>query len=652
MKKLLTILVVALFAISGGVLVGLQPTDTATVSPAGSGAAETSDSDITTREETFHFSAPTVDSTGHYATIHTGDGTTLTVSGEPMLPYRTRTMTLPLGTDNIRVDVQPGATHEMQVPKTIAPAPTAVTANMKQADPMQRESSVYDSSDAYPGTWGDWHVGVGRNSDGRTLFLTLRLYPAQYTPAENTVTYTDTLHVDISYKAPEEQTAPAGADTYDMVIIAPGEFTDALQPLVQHKQDNGISTQHATLTEIYNGAYFSAQGANKPEQVKYFIKDALDNWGIKYVMLVGGRNGGLMQEKWWCPVRYAHLDDQSNWETSYLSDLYFADIYKYEEGEEVFATWDSNDNGIYAEWSGFKKDELDCYPDVFVGRLACRNSYEVEKMVEKIISYETTTAGSDWFKRFVGVAGDTFPAQSDPYIDGEVTVTKSAGFVEDAGFDVTKLYTSDGTLSGPEDVVNAISEGCGLLSFEGHGNPMGWATHPPKEEDTWIDGLRLQDMMKLSNDGEYPVCVVGGCHNSQFNVSVLNLLKIYEGYSQWQEYLYKGEIPPECWSWWLTRGFGKGSIATIGSTGLGYGAIGDNNGDGIPDATQFYGGFIDSEFFKIYSNNTDLTLGEVHGTALRHYVNKFPPMQNKIDAKTVEEWVLLGDPSLHIGGYQ
>jgi len=650
MKKLLTILVVALFALSGAVFVGMQPTDTASVSSSDGGAAAGSDSDIVTMEKTFQFSTPTIENAGNYVAVRTDGSTTLSNSGEPMLPYRTETIMLPLGTDIVSVSVQHGATQELHVAQKIVPAPTAVATNMKQTAPVQQESNVYSSTEAYPGTWGDYRVGVGRDLDGRTLFLTVQVYPAQYVPAENTLTYTEEIQVDISYKPPAEPVATA--DAYDMVVIAPSEFTDALQPLIQHKEDHGISTQLVTLDEIYSGEYFSVEGQDDPEQTKYFIKDALDNWGIKYVMLVGGRNGGLFEEKWWAPVRYAHLDDRSNWEKSYLSDLYFADIYKYDEGEVVFADWDSNDDGVYAEWAGMKQDMLDCYPDVYVGRLACRNSYEVDKMVEKIITYETTTAGSDWFNRFVGVAGDTFPSQSDPYIDGEETVGKIAGFVEPAGFDSTTLYTSDGTLAGPEDVVNAISEGCGLLSFEGHGNPMGWATHPPNDGETWIDGLRLQDMTKLTNDGQYPVCVVGGCHNSQFNVSMLNLLKIYEGYNHWQEYLYKGEIPPESWSWWLARTFGGGSIATIGSTGLGYGAIGDNNEDGIPDATQFYGGFIDSEFFKIYSNGTSDILGEVHGTALQHYVNKFPPMEDKIDAKTVEEWVLLGDPSLKIGGYE
>ena len=110
-------------------------------------------------------------------------------------------------------------------------------------------------------------------------------------------------------------------------------------------------------------------------------------------------------------------------------------------------------------------------------------------------------------------------------------------------------------------------------------------------------------------------------------------------------------MSPESWSWWLTRKVDGGAIATIGSTGLGYGAIGDYNDDGIPDSKQFYGGFIDSEFFRVYAQEGYDTLGVLHGTALTNYIQQFPPMEDEIDAKTVEEWVLLGDPSLKVGGY-
>ena len=82
------------------------------------------------------------------------------------------------------------------------------------------------------------------------------------------------------------------------------------------------------------------------------------------MLLVGGRYDGVTHETWWVPVRYSHLNDGG--EGSYLTDLYFADIYN---PDGSFSSWDSNNNGIFGEWNATAKDVVDMYPDVYVGRL-------------------------------------------------------------------------------------------------------------------------------------------------------------------------------------------------------------------------------------------------------------------------------------------
>jgi len=51
-------------------------------------------------------------------------------------------------------------------------------------------------------------------------------------------------------------------------------------------------------------------------------------------------------------------------------------------------------------------------------------------------------------------------------------------------------------------------------------------------------------------------------------------------------------------------------------------------------------------------------LGEVWAKAITAYLNEYPidwnaltSADSSIDAKVVQEWILLGDPSLKIGGY-
>ena len=436
---------------------------------------------------------------------------------------------------------------------------------------------------------------------------------------------------------------------YDLLIIYPEEFYTPLIPFISHKESHGIKTIAVGLNEIYNSRYFPCYGRDDAEKVKHFIKNAYDEWKIKYVLLVGGRKAGI-KEEWYMPVRYVYLDDKSNWENRYLSDLYFADIY---DANGFFSSWDKNNNGYYGEWIGNSAEDygIDLTPEVFVGRWAAQNAFEVEIMVSKTIEYETNTYGKDWFKKFICVAGDTYPEIYNPQwkgYEGEEGCNRAIQWMP--GFEPIKLYASLGTFTGPKDVINAINGGAGFLFFDGHGSPMSWATHAPNSEE-WVDGLNTRNMILLKNKDMYPICVVGGCHNSQFNITIFNWLRIFEGINKWIEYIWKGETGYECWSWWLTRKINGGAIATLGYSGLGY-TKEDKNFTG--EATEW----LDTHFFWEYGINGTVYLGEIWGKVISNFLKEYPidwsqpaGSFSSIDCKTVQEWILLGDPSLKIGGY-
>jgi hypothetical protein len=212
------------------------------------------------------------------------------------------------------------------------------------------------------------------------------------------------------------------------------------------------------------------------------------------------------------------------------------------------------------------------------------------------------------------------------------------------GFNIEKLWVSDGSFTGPKDVIKTISRGCGIMLFDGHASPLAWGTHPQNSEE-FIYGLKLQHMWRLSNGYKLPVVVAGACHNAQFDVTPLNLLDDF-GLS-----LSHGTFPVECWAWKLTSKPFGGSIATISNTGLGMSKEDKDSMEGAGD-------FMDLQFFYIYGNDYSDILGEIWGAAIDRYLDHFPvdwstPAAGDyaIDAKTVQEWVLLGDPSLKIGGY-
>jgi hypothetical protein len=627
MKRMVPILIVGIMVLSG----------------LGAAAVSNTIQKSIEKTETISFLYPEIQNKDGYALVTINNANAwLYKTDAPMLPASVTTYIFPFGTKIRTVDVMFSEPEEYSLEKKIVSTPKPVSfVTGKKITFNQEEQGI---GSIYPETLFDYHLGAGISGEDHVIFLTVRCYPVQYKPGENEILYRNTAHLSITYDLPTTETSTI--DDYKLVIIAPKDFSTALQPLVNHKMSKGVTTKLVTRDDICDSVYFPAEGRDCAEEMKYFIKNAFDQWGTKYVLLVGGRNGGIMEEKWWVPVRYSLLNDDG--EGSYLTDLYFADVY---DSNGNFSSWDSNNNGIFAEWTHTKKDILDMYPEVYVGRLPCTSVSQVKTMVDKIITYETTTAGKEWFKKMVVVGGDSAPVEGDPYYEGEEENKLALEYM--TGFEGVRLWTSNGNFTGPQDVINGISAGCGFLFFDGHGNPMSWSTHPPNNESDWINGLQVKHMSKLKNGEQLPVTVCGGCHNGQFNTSLFNIPKgiIQEGFKYFKRTFFLGGWIPECWAWKLMSVKNGGSIATMAYAGLDWFAIGDYNQDSIPDCTQFYSGYTNTQFFKNYGVNKMTILGQAHSQALIDYLNAYPPMQEKLDCKTVQEFVLLGDPSLQIGGY-
>jgi len=156
-------------------------------------------------------------------------------------------------------------------------------------------------------------------------------------------------------------------------------------------------------------------------------------------------------------------------------------------------------------------------------------------------------------------------------------------------------------------------------------------------------------MYKFKNKDQCPVTIVGGCHNGQFNVGLANIISgilehgIRGFFLQSPFIFYRMEWIPRCWSWSLMNKVGGGGIAVISNTGYGYGIPGEDWNTGR-------GRFMEMKFFESYSEGHTV-LGDTHAMDLIYYLNEFPPLEDKIDCKIVQQWALLGDPSLQIGGY-
>jgi len=519
----------------------------------------------------------------------------------------------------------------------------------KEKYKLFEDESVYLSSNPFPEKWFNYNIRCGLDDGRDTIFLTVYCYPVKYCPLDNIIYSVDSFDIKVSYEE------PVGQQTYDeeyeLLIITPKIFKNILKKLYNHKIKMGVSTKIKTLEEIYN----EYSGRDKPEQIKYFIKDAKESWNIKYVLLFGGLKSHLYakdrehrnygSKAWHFPVRYAN--NNCGDDGGYLSDLYFADIYKFNNDtqEYEFEDWDSNGNDIFLEGDYYTFEEVDLIPDVYYSRLPVRNKIEARRAVRKIILYEAPSiirniVGNDWMNRMLAIAGVTTDFEYY-YPDGEWLTDLTLSYMEDKITDTVRIYASNfsgGPRPIPEDIIREFSKGAGFIAFEGHGNAWIWDTHWPNTDHNWTGGLTNFDIPDLSNYGKLPIVIVGGCHNGIFNVTMIQGL-FDSRYAYESNYHTYGMPASICFSWKLVNKPMGGAIASTGCTAAGLA--------GIPPNTV--SGGLESNFYYMIGKENVTNLADAHSGAITKYINEFKLDVN--DVYCITEYQLFGDPSLKIGGY-
>ncbi len=592
---------------------------------------------------------------GYLAIDVAGSSDHLAQAGQPALPVYRTSYKLPKDVAIKTIDVQVQGFSETKTDKTIAPAVTPMhLTDLANGAQLTREMSpaVYEEDQMFPNNWFDYSIHCGLDNGVPTTYVNLEVYPVRYNPVDNKLFSISSAEIVVDY---EDNSQPmAFDDQYDLAIIAPEEFVSTLQPLVDHKNDMGINTFVKTVEDIE--AEYS--GRDEAEQVKYFILDAKESNNITYVLLAGGLKSYLFGQGkdsanlgatgYYVPARYTRI--QSSDEKGCLSDLYYADLYKYDEDLEqwVFEDWDPNGNDIFAEYTNSvtQREYLDLVPDVYVGRLAARSKFELKGVINKIINYESTTpAQKPWYNHMVSVGGRTFQ-NYEGVPDGEYVCNVAMDLMDDTvTTSNTTCYASNnvtgGRLPQPDPIVESISEGAGYVLFEGHGSPTAWNTNWREGgEHNWVGGMNIVNELSLKNGDQLPVIIIGGCHNGLFNVSVVPMILALLNYDDDYIKFWTAQPTPVCFSWGFVAKPNGGAIASTGCTGYGIGG-----GEPITLSSELEVNF----FYKISQDGVE-NLGAAHGDSIAKFVAENTIRQTEHHVITIFQF--FGDPSMKLGGYE
>ncbi len=269
------------------------------------------------------------------------------------------------------------------------------------------------------------------------------------------------------------------------LIITTDELAPDFQVLADWKTALGSPAVVRTLSWIYANY---PRGVDHAEDLRNFIREAVQHWGVEYVLL-GGDTEVL-------PFRYGK---------SYFhggefipTDLYFMCL----DG-----TWNSNGNDLFGEGylnSSIPGDGADLYPDVWLGRAPVRNPSEASVFVRKVKDYETQAPLGPNFGETNLVLGEVFFPQN--WSAGDTVIFDGAWVAETgishmAGVSEYKMYENYTAYPGasPEyktQVISRINSGYNLILHVGHGyrNTMSLGidsgTLDNSDADQFVNGVR------------------------------------------------------------------------------------------------------------------------------------------------------------------
>ena len=585
--------------------------------------------------------------------------------GKPMLPVFKKVYTFPLGSKIQNVECVPSNISNEYISGVIKPASnifyisaingTVFKNNTSKDEIIIVNETIYSSSNLFTDRWYDYSIKCGMENNENVVFLLVNIYPVRYSPSENQIFYAKDVDIKIIYEEPIK--VKDNSDKYDMMIITPKKFIRTLKPFINHKNKYGISIIVKSTEEIFNGF----QGRDRPEQLKYFIKYAKEEWDVTYVLLVGGLKKTLFandkdgkthgSKDWYIPVRYTSLEEGCIGQGS-ISDLYYADIYKYNQSfGYAFEDWDSNKNNIFAEGNSNYLEEIDLCPDVYLGRIPCRNKHDLRIVIKKIKKYESTSQeDKPWYKKMISISGNSGTITGGKP-ECEVYSEKSVEYMDEIVNDVVKIYASNrdtnGLVPNAKTITKEITKGAGFVHFLGHGGTLAWMTLWPDCEYSSenISGrFLIYDSWRIFNGNKLPVAVVSGCATSLFNVTLIKSITSSR-FGNKDYYITNGYPTSKCMCWKLLSKPNGGAIATIGCTAT---ESMNSSSPYIPRGFSL-NSELDYDFFYCIGKKDITIFGQAFNGAITKSVLENPI--RSYEAHCIMQWQCFADPSLKLGGY-
>ncbi len=273
---------------------------------------------------------------------------------------------------------------------------------------------------------------------------------------------------------------PPGPDT---VVVCPPGFTEALEPWLAHREQQG-----------HRLALVSNLGT--PEQIRAEIRNYARQGVLRHVVLVGDAE----------PSAYVDPRVRARCVPTHMAKA------------TVNVRWSSTPKLATDNWYGDL--DGDRIPDVAVGRLPVDTPQELTALIDKILTYEKSLRPGGWCQRINFVAGvGGFGPLLDPLLEMATKKFLTDGIP--AEYETSMTYGSWRSPFCPDPysfhamTVNRFNEGCLFWVYIGHGYPYQLDRVRVPGQSFHI--FNTTDVRKLDGRMGPPIAIFLACYTGAFD---------------------------------------------------------------------------------------------------------------------------------------
>jgi len=279
----------------------------------------------------------------------------------------------------------------------------------------------------------------------------------------------------------------------DYLIVTAPEFESTIARLATYRESQGLSVQVINVDDIYDNFSY---GLLDPTAIRNFLRFTYESYpspSPMAVLLVGDghydyRNHLGTDEPIYIPP-YVNAYDTSD---SYSDDNYvYFERYGWLDADSSYMLQD--DRGV----------------DMVTSRWPANTTTEVDRVIDKVLAYESATDLGDWRTKITLVADDEFSSdRDDETVHTQQTEDLQRDYIPRL-FERDKIYLIEydfvnGRKPAANDaIVNAFNEGRLLVNYVGHGSPYLWA-----HERIFTSA---DDIPRLNNGYKLPLVFAASC---------------------------------------------------------------------------------------------------------------------------------------------